>query len=115
MEVFMKRLMFSLLLAAGLSSAAFVSANPGASEIIMIRGYIYVSGPKDANNIKIYKGTEKAEIIELGKVDSKETFDTAVNKIVETVNKYTHDGYELVSCNEFGGGASVILTYTLRK
>ena len=111
----MKKFMFSAILTVLLSLTVFMDAYAGASEIIVIRGMIVVSGRKDANTVKIYRGSDKAEIIELGKVDSKEAFDAAVNKIVETVNKYTRDGYELVNANEFGGGASVILTFTLKK
>jgi hypothetical protein len=94
---------------------SFVKSDATSSEVLMIRGYILVTGPKGASTIKIYKGTENTEIIDLGKISDKESFDLGMNKIIQTVNKYTSDGYEIISSTEFGGGASVILNFILKK
>ena len=88
-------------------------ANPG--EVMMIRGIIVVTGTKDASTIKIYKGAETIEKIELGKINDTQTFDAGMNKIMETVNKYTSDGYEVISSTEFGGPATVILNFMIKK
>lgn len=104
-----------LIVAVAAVSFAFVTAEKRAAEVIILRGVIVVTGPKGSSSIKVYKHGSPTQTTELDKISSKESFDEAMVTVTETLNTYVNNGYEIVSSNEFGGNATVILTYTLKK
>jgi hypothetical protein len=111
----MKKSILLFLVAVGVAlSFAFVGNANEPNDVVFVRGYIMVGGGNN-NSIKIYRGSAPVEIMELEKVKGQEGFDGSITKILETVNKFTADGYSVVSSTEFGGGAVVILDFTLSK
>lgn len=112
----MKKLLIPItVIAIAILVLAFVSSSSNSGEVLMIRGIIVITGSKDASTIKIYHGTENMEIISLGKINDAATFDTGMNTIIQTVNQYTSQGYEVISSTEFGGTATVVLNFILKK
>jgi hypothetical protein len=105
----MKKLLISLfVIVIGISLLAFSSSEGNPSDVIMLRGSIIGTKDKDFSCIKIYKGTETVEIIPLGRTYDREETDAAINKIIQTVNKYTSEGYEVISSNE----VAVVTTFS---
>jgi hypothetical protein len=97
----MKKLMFSLfVIAVSISLLAFTGTDVNPSDVVMLRGSIIVTKDKDFSCIKVFKGTENVEIIPLGRTFNGEEVDAAINKIIQTVNKYTSEGYEVISSTE---------------
>jgi hypothetical protein len=95
-------------------SFGFMHSTSAVNEVILVRGYIYV-GFANVNTVKIYRATAPVEIIEMEKTKSKEAFDENMSKIIEVVNKFTTQGYEVVSSTELGTNGVVIMDFTLKK
>ena len=110
----MKKTVLFSLIAVAVILFAFVSATR-ATEVVTLRSVIVVGGLKDASTIKLYKPGVAPKITQLDKINDKESFDIAMTKVNEAVNALVNEGYEIVDAQEYGGGASVINTYTLKK
>lgn len=111
----MKQLLISFLVIFCLVvSFGFMRTPKEPGEVILIRGYIWV-GSADVNTVKIYRGSAPVEVVELPKTRTKAAFDENMSAIMQNVNKFTAEGYQLVSSTELGAGATVILDFTLTK
>ncbi len=111
----MKQLLISLIVICCIAvSFGFMRTPKEPSEVILIRGYIWI-GSANVNTVKIYRGSTPVEIVELPKTKTKEAFDENMSAIMQNVNKFTAQGYQLISSTELGAGATVILDFTLTK
>lgn len=113
----MKRaIVTSLTLALVVSLFTFSTRKQETNQVVMIRGYIFISliGGKNLSTIKIYNGSSTV-VTELGKISSKTAFDESMNEVVSAVNKYVSQGYKIQGFTEVPGSSVVVLNYTLTK